>query len=190
MILPLFLAFVEDAEDRELLIGYYSQHRFTLLNEALKVLHDPGLAEDAVQEAFIRFAKVIKRVRSDPKQVRSFLVTITKNVAKDMRGERDAVPLVSLDSIPYDPPDPIDVEELAVLRVEADVAEQIVQSLPSIYSGVFMLRYKYDCSDRDIATLLKISEATVRKRLQRSKTMVANEVQRREAKKKGGGSNA
>ena len=179
--LPLFLAFVQDAEDRDLLIGYYDLHRYTMLHVAQSILHDPYLAEDAVQEAFCRLAKNIKRVRPDPKQARAFLVTIVKNVAIDIIKQRKAALALSLDELTYEFPDPVNVEDIVLQHVEATAAEQIVLSLPIIYSTVYLLRYKHDCSDGAIAALLNISESAVRKRLQRAKEKVAEAVQRERA---------
>jgi RNA polymerase sigma-70 factor (ECF subfamily) len=175
MIIPLFLAIIQDDEDRELLTEYYERHRFTLLYIAQGILHDHGLAEDAMQEAFVRLAKNIKHVRPDPKEVRSYLGEIVKNVAIDIRKKNSC--LVSLDEIMYESADPENAEDLALLHVEADAIKDIVQTLPLIYSTVFLLRYKHDCSDRNIAALLEISEATVRKRLQRAKEKITEAVQ-------------
>ena len=177
MIVPLFIAQIQDDKDRELLTEYYEQHRFTLLHVAQSILHDYGLAEDAMHEAFLRLAKNIKRLRPDPKEVRSYLGEIVKNVAIDIKKKNSG--LVSLDEIMYEPADPENTEELALLHVEADAIEGIVQTLPLIYSTVFLLKYKHDCSDRNIAALLEISEATVRKRLQRAKEKITEAVQKR-----------
>jgi len=181
MMIPLFIAMIEDAEDRNLLIEYYTQHRFTMLHVAQSILHDQGLAEDAMQEAFLRLARHIKNVRHDHKQVRSFLVTIVKNAAIDIMKQQKIMPMVSLDTILYEPADPINTEDVTQQRDEADAAEQLVLSLPVIYSTVFLLRYKHDYSTGDIAKLLEISEDTARKRLQRAKEKIAEEVHRRRA---------
>jgi len=183
MIIPLFIAQIQDDEDRELLTEYYLQHRFTLLHVAQSILHDWGLAEDAMQEAFFRLAKNIKNVRPDPRQVRSFLVTITRNFAYDIKKERNAVAMLSWDALVYEPAD--DTENVEDIVAYEDELERIAQSLPIIYSTVFLLRYKHDCSDRDISVLLNISEAAVRKRLQRAKEKITEDV-----RKKGGVHNA
>ena len=176
MIIPLFIAQIEDVEDRELLIEYYTQYRFTLLHVARSMLHDYGLAEDAVQEAFLRLTKNIKRVRPNPNEVRSFLVTITRNTARDVLKKQK--PTVSWDDLVCEPADSsVSVEDAVT---QADTLERLAQTLPLIYSSVFLLKYKHDCSDQTISALLDISEATVRKRLQRTKEKITEEVREKE----------
>jgi len=176
MIIPLFIAQIEDAEDRELLTEYYTQYRFTLLHVARSILHDFGLAEDAVQEAFLRLTKNVKKVRPNPKEVRSFLVTITRNTAYDILKMQK--PTLSWDDLVCEPVDKsISVEDAVA---QDDILERLAQTLPIIYSSVFLLKYKHDCSDQAISALLGISEATVRKRLQRAKEKITEDVRKKE----------
>jgi len=177
MIVPLFIAQVEDDKDRELLTNLYTQHRYTLLHVAQSILHDYGLAEDAMQEAFFRLTKNIKRLRPDPKQVRSFLVTITRNFAIDTLKERNIVSMLSWDELVYEPADnSVSVEDVVD---EDDEFDRLAQTLPIIYSTVFLMRYKHDYSDQDIAAFLNISEAATRKRLQRAKEKITEEVMKK-----------
>jgi len=179
MIIPLFISQIEDAEDRALLTEYYTQHRYTLLHVAQSILHDYGLAEDAMQEAFFRLTKNIKSVRPDPRQVRSFLVTITRNFAIDTIKKRNVVTMLSWDELIYEPADSsVSVEDVVE---QDDEIERLAQTLPIIYSTVLLLKYKHDCSDRDIAALLDISEATVRKRLQRAKAKITEDFRKKGA---------
>jgi RNA polymerase sigma-70 factor (ECF subfamily) len=177
MIVPLFIAQIEDDEDRELLTILYTQHRYTLLHVAQSLLHDHGLAEDAMQEAFLRLTMNVRRLRPDPKQIRSFLVTITRNFAIDTLKKRNIVSMLSWDELVYEPAD--DSVCVEALVDEDDVFERLAQTLPIIYSTVFLMRYKHDYSDQDIAAFLNISEAATRKRLQRAKEKITEEVIKR-----------
>lgn len=180
MMIPLFILMIQDAEDRELLIEYYTQYRYTMLHVAQSILHDPGLAEDAVQEAFFRLAKNIKKVRPDPKQVRAFLVTIVQNVSIDIFKQRKAAAALSLDQLAAeagDPADPVSVEETVIHKDEMDAAVQLLMSMPVKYSTVFLLRYKHDLDHRTIARMLNLPEATVRKHLQRARERITENMQ-------------
>jgi len=188
MMIPLFILMIQDAEDRELLIEYYTEYRFTMLHVAQSILHDQGLAEDAVQEAFFRLAKNIKRVRPDPKQARAFLMTIVQNAAIDMLKQRKATAALSLDQLADeagDPADPVSVEEAVIHNDEMEAAMQMVMSLPPKFSTVFLLRYKHDLDYRTIARVLNMPEATVRKHAQRAKERIiksVNDVQGKEVR--------
>ena len=186
--IPLFILMIQDAEDRELLIDYYTQYRYTMLHVAQSILHDQGLAEDAVQEAFFRLAKNIKRVRPDPKQVRAFLVTIVQNTSIDILKQRKATSALSLDQLADeagDPADPVSVEEAVIHKDEMEAAIQMVMSLPSKFSSVFLLRYQHELDYRTIARVLNMPEATIRKHLQRAKKKIAetmNDAQGKEVR--------
>jgi len=177
MIIPLFITQIEDDKNRELLTMLYTQHRYTLLHVAQSILHEYGLAEDAMQEAFFRLAKNIKRLRPDPKQIRSFLVTITRNFAIDTVKKRNIVTMLSWDELVYEPAD--DVTSVEDLVAENDEFERLAQTLPIIYSTVFLMKYKHDYSDQDIAAFLNISEDAAKKRLQRAKKIITDEVKRK-----------
>jgi len=176
MMIPLFILQVKDDEDRELLTEYFLQYRFTSLRIARAILHDPDLAEDAMQDTFLRLTKHIKTVRPNPLEVRSFLATITRHCAYDILKKRK--PDLSWDDLVYEPADDsVNVEDTVI---ENNEMERIAQTLPIIYSTVFLLRYLQDFSTRNIAAYLDISEDAVRKRLQRAKEMIMDD-----AKKKG-----
>ena len=61
----------------------YVEHRSVLVARARRVVVDPHLAEDVVQEAYLRAWRA--RSRFDPRRgpVRQWLLAITANVAKD-----------------------------------------------------------------------------------------------------------
>ena len=86
-----------------------------------------------------------------------------------------------METLVYEPVDPVNTENVAIRRSEAEAAEQLVMTLPVIYSSVFLLRYKHDLSNSDIAKLLEISEGAAAKRLERAKTKITAEVMKRRA---------
>lgn len=179
---PMFLvllALIDDDEDRERLARYYNEHRFSMLYVARSILHDHVLAEDAVHEAFFRVAKKIKDIRDDPKEVRSYLTTTVTNAAKDILNKQKVVPILSLEAILYEAADPSNIEDDVTQSDEMSAAVQMVLSLPVKYSSVFLMRYKQDFSDKDIAQQLGISEAAVRKRLQRAKEKIKEAVRKK-----------
>jgi RNA polymerase sigma-70 factor (ECF subfamily) len=185
--IPWFLATIEDVEERELLIGLYQKHRFTMLHVARSILHSDDLAEDAVQEAFYRLLRNTNPLRAEPQQARAFLVTIVRHIAIDVVKRQKTIPMISLDDIVYEPADSFDVEDFVMRQEELNDIEQLVLSLPIHYSTVFLLKYKHDCSDGDIAHLLNITESTVRKRLQRAKEKITELVSGETSYKKSNG---
>jgi RNA polymerase sigma-70 factor (ECF subfamily) len=170
--LLLLLALIETDADRQRMALLFQQHRFTMLHVADTMLHDQHQAEDAASEAFLRVARNIGRVREGT-ETRAFLVAIVKNICCDMLKVRKVVPLLSLDQIAYDAPDEIDIEDAVEQRDELDALGHAVNELPDIYASVFLLKYKHNYEDADIARFLNINEPLVRKRLQRAKERIA-----------------
>jgi RNA polymerase sigma-70 factor (ECF subfamily) len=170
--LLLLLALIDDEADRQSMALLFQQHRFTMLHVADTMQHDRHQAEGAVSEAFLRVAKNIGRVR-DGAETRAFLMAIVKNICCDMLKARKVVPLLSLDQIAYDAPDETEVESTVEQHDELDALGHAVNELPGIYSSVFLLKYKHNYEDADIARFLNINEPLVRKRLQRAKERIA-----------------
>lgn len=131
------------------------------LGAARQVLSDPALAEDAVQEAFLR----VVRCRTQYLQSSSFapwFYTILRNVCKDMlrRAGRDAR-LVSEMAHRVSTQDPPHEFESTV------PASQILSVLPDRERAVLTLRIVYDLPFPEVAAALGISYEAARKRAQR-----------------------
>jgi len=75
-------------------------------------------------------------------------------------------------------PDSADLEEASLNRVQAEQAARIIAALPDTYRLALSLKYLADYSDREIADALGISNAAVRKRLERGRQMVAERMNR------------
>jgi len=61
------------------------------------------------------------------------------------------------------------LEDQVMASMEAETVRRCIQTLPEIDRDVLMLRYIHECNDQEIARLLKISNDTARKRLERAK---------------------
>ncbi len=81
----LFFDILDTEEDKskfELLYGQYKQLMFYIANE---ILHDENLAEDAVQQAFLKIINNFQKIH-DVKcpQTKSYIVIIIKSISLDM----------------------------------------------------------------------------------------------------------
>lgn len=101
-------------------------------------------------------------------QNKKFLVIIVENTAKDIynKQKRDNV---SLDSLEIDLPCDIDIEEDILNQIEASEIVNEIKLFPATYKDVLMLRIIYDLSYKEISNILNIPEATIRKRFERAK---------------------
>ncbi|MEX1004936.1 MAG: sigma-70 family RNA polymerase sigma factor [Acidimicrobiia bacterium] len=122
---------------------------------------DRDAAEDLVQEAFIRLARSIQRIK-DPDAVPAYLRSIVLNLARDhnRRG------LVSLrHRISSEPPPGVD-EEIELREDQKRVIDAL-GSLPTGQRNCLVLRHYMELSNPEIARTLGISINTVKTHIQR-----------------------
>ncbi len=120
-------------------------------------------AEDIVQEAFIRMARSLDRVR-DPARAEAYLRSIVLNLARDhnRRG------LLSLrHRLPANDLDPGGVDERIVADDEQRRVVEALRRLPRRQRDCVALRYLMDLPVSEIAATLDVSENSVKTHLKR-----------------------
>ena len=70
--------------------------------------------------------------------------------------------------IPADPDAEVRFEQC----IEENRVIEIIKNMPEQYRGIFLLKYSQEFENREIAKLLGISEALVRKRISRGKALL------------------
>ena len=146
-----------------LLEELYREHRQRLYTVAYAILDQPEDAEDEVHDTFVRLAENRHRlhIRSG-EEGRALLTAIARNAAIDRLRHRERANLPLPTFCP-------DVEDRPSAVAEADALLAAVRALPPLYRDVLLLAGVYGYAPREIATLLGISEATVRQRLSRAR---------------------
>lgn len=161
--------------EEEALEALVAQYASTLYRVAFSVLHNAADAEDAVQEAFLR----VLRHRSTLGEVRDhrvWLIRIVWNIVLDRKRRAKTRPETD------------DVSELArVLPADGLSAEQrasaaqhhaqvlsLVEKLPDKEREVLVLSAFEELSSVEIATVLGLTESSVRSRLFRARNLMAD----------------
>ena len=149
----------------------FQTYKKLMLHKAYSILHDYMLAEDAASEAFIRIYKNLYKI-DDPtsKQSIAFIITIVKNVALTMLQREKGAYTEELDEKREDN---FNLEESTVSQLSSEYIYQIVDKLSEELKGVFLLKYTYGLSHREIGRILGISENNVTVRLHRAKNKLA-----------------
>jgi RNA polymerase sigma-70 factor, ECF subfamily len=147
-----------ESADADGLRAAYLAHGGELFGHARRSLGDTGLAEEAVQETFIRAWRA--RDRFDPSlgTMRSWLFAIERRIVIDLarsRALRTTVPMPAEISIPDD------VEDAMV----SWQVEEAVRRLRPEHREVLIEVYYRGRRSRDVAEELSIPEGTVRSRL-------------------------
>jgi len=162
------------AAEEEALAALVSQYASTLYRVAYSVLRNAADAEDAVQEAFLRVLRH-RETLGEVRDQRVWLIRIVWNVVLDRKRRMKTRPETD------------DVTELArVLPVEGLSAEErvaaaqhharvlaCVEQLPAKERQVLMLSAFEELNSVEIASVIGITESSVRSRLFRARNLMA-----------------
>lgn len=175
--LGLYLALIDEPQEQEAFTRLYLKYRKLMHYAARKILRNDMLAEEAVQEAFIRIAKNFSKVGEvDSAATKRFVVVITENAAKTIWKKEYKNNNISLDA------DDDQTEALFSGNVtdegfERDYIVDEILELPKMQRDTLYLYALYGYSYKEVANLLGISEAAVRKNVQRGRKTLATKVQ-------------
>ena len=138
------------------------EHQLALLRLCFAYLHDQALAEDAVQETFIKAYRKLDQFRGNA-NVKTWLSSIAINCCRDIyRGSwfRHIDRSVSFDTLPMRTEEP---------NPEGDAVTVEVMKLPVRLREVVLLYYFEDMNTNEIAETLRISQQAVSGRLLRAR---------------------
>ena len=83
----IILMMVDTPEQKRKFAELYERYRYLMFKIALDILHEHHLAEDALQEAFVRVAKHMECIgQLEETATKRYLITITKNAALAEQG--------------------------------------------------------------------------------------------------------
>jgi RNA polymerase sigma-70 factor (ECF subfamily) len=149
----------------------FHRYKKLLLHHAYGILRDFALAEDAVSEAYIRVYKNMHKIEEpDSPRTVSFLVTIARNVSLTMLAREKKS---TTEELLEDQGDGFDLEESVLTRIHAARVQELLHQMREELRDVFILKYAYDLTHREIADALGISENNVTVRLHRAKKALA-----------------
>jgi RNA polymerase sigma-70 factor (ECF subfamily) len=148
----------------------YRKYRMELFRFGFHVLRDQGLAEEMVQETFIKFCQQARNYNASRGSVRGWLFTMARSVAYDIARRPSSRPFLPVEDFQlpaqYDSVD----EALTVLTVD-----QALDKLPSIYSDVMRL-VRDGFTHSEIAGRLGIPIGTVKSRLAKAADTLRSEL--------------
>jgi RNA polymerase sigma-70 factor, ECF subfamily len=148
----------------------YRKYRMELFRFGVHALRDQGLAEEMVQETFIKFCRQAGNYDASRGPVRAWLFTMARSAAYDIARRPSSRPLLPVEDFQLPPQyDSVD-EALTVLTVD-----QALDKLPSIYADVMRLvRDRFTHSE--IAERLGIPVGTVKSRMAKAANTLRAEL--------------
>ena len=148
----------------------YRKYRMELFRFGFHVLRDQGLAEEMVQETFIRFCQQAPNYDAKRGPVRGWLFTMARSAAYDVARRPSSRPLLPVEDFQL-PPQYNSVDEaLTVLTVD-----QAIDKLPSIYADVIGL-VREGFTHSQIAQHLEIPIGTVKSRMAKAANTLRSEL--------------
>lgn len=171
--LQIYLTLIDTDAEKQKFIIFYEQYRKLMFYIAKEILKDNHLAEDAVQEAFLRIAKNFHKTGTvTSHETKAFAVIITRNVAIDIYNKEKKITKINQylsESIETETDD--FTEKTSYKKLLGYILE-----LPEIYRDVLYLNLVYDYQFNEIANLLGISTENARKRAQRGKKILQEKI--------------
>lgn len=168
-IVLIFLSILETDAERQLFMELYNQYGNAMLRVAQRYfIGEPAMAEDAVQNAWLRVVEKFSRLQEIPCKKRgAYLVVVARNEAISLLRKRHQ-------EIPFD--DDVMGEKYAF---EHDSTKDIIETIlemPETYRAVLEMRFIEDRSTKEIATALGLKETTVDVRIHRGRALLIKKL--------------
>lgn len=178
--LALYLELIDDPNDQQLFINLYSEYETAMLKYAYGLLKDYHMAEDVLQDVFIKVARNIKSLRNKGEtEVRNYLYISVKHKVIDIIEKEKKIQTATSDFLNNmrDARSSKEIDDLAT----QDLIIKVLKQLPDKYTDVLYLYLVVGFKEREIADSLDININTLRQQIHRGRKMFA-EIYEKEIK--------
>lgn len=160
-----------DAEREALLTAWVDRYSDSLLRMCFISLRDWALAEDALQETFIKAWRAMPQHEHSPiRNERAWLSRIAVNVCRDLRRTRWMRHVDAAQALEMLPP-----SQLAVEPEDRTLLLDIL-AMPEKYRQVLILYHYQRLTMREVAQVLGADVSTVHARLKKAEGMLRREL--------------
>lgn len=145
---------------------------------ALAIVRDAPASEDIAQDAFLSAWQNLRRLQN-PASFLPWLRQITRNLARDhLRAQKfRACPVDDVEAVIAAAADPApDIPDSLAQAQERVIAAEIIDALPEDSRETLLLYYREGQNSKQVAALLGLSDAAVRKRLSRARQSIRGEL--------------
>ena len=143
-------------------------------------------AQDALATACLKAHDEMPRFAARIRNVRSWLASLIRNLCLDLHRERrrQADPAGSIEDIgqlveqtPYQFRE-VPLEQLVFAKRAMQMLDTAIETLPPKLRETFKLRFIHELSYQEIAEMLQTNSATVRKRIEKARSILQTKVDR------------
>ncbi len=170
-----YLTLLDTQEEKSKFERIYIHYRQLMFYIAKNILDDEFLSEDAVHDAFINIAKSLENI-SDAicPRTKRYVVIIVRNISLNMLKKQKLSE--DIEDMGEYISDELVLEDEVLSKISFDFIIDQITRLPVIYKDVLYLSYVEDLNTNEISNLINISNETVKKRLQRGRKKLAENI--------------
>lgn len=176
--LELYLALLDSSEEKAEFTRIYDRYKRLVFHTAWTVLRDEALAEDVLQEVFLYIAQNFSRmpVQNGHKMARYLVLAGRTRAINLLEKQKREIP--DEDAAAQAAVDAVEIPENAVVSTEqTQRLLELVAGLKETYRAPLeLLAEGRTCAE--IAAALGLSEAAVRKRIERGRKLLWKELKR------------
>lgn len=145
----------------------YDRHAVRAFRLAQAICHDPGRAEDVVQESFLSIWNGRARFSQEKGSFKAWSTRIVRHRAIDARRAAAARPPLQATETLAELPDPgsSSVQDQVVARSENDALRASLDNLPPAQAEVIALAFFGELSHSEVAAQLDLPSGTVKGRM-------------------------
>ena len=164
--LMIYLAAIESDADKSKFEIIYTEYRALMFYVANQILNNDQDSEDVVHQAFEKVIEIIGEIEvAKCPKTKSLLVTIVERKAIDLYRRQRRHVILPIDEGNVHIHSPSHIESIP----DSVNITQAIAMLPPKYRSLLLLKYDNGYSDHEIAQMLSMSVANVRKTIQRAK---------------------
>ena len=164
---PLVILRMEDENDRQFVTDLYLKYKLNMFYTARRIVKDPHIAEDMVQESCIGIINNLEKIKAvEVCRRRSYIVSMVKNISINYVVKRDRQSKYSFtadDEILAQQLDPdSDIEERLIRNCDISTIKSALLTLSEKDQTILRMKYFDNLRDGDIASYLNIKTNSVR----------------------------
>ena len=141
------------------LAALYERYGRRLFRFGMQHLCDQGLAEEMVQETFVRLWRTAARFDAEKSRVGTYLYVIARSVAADIRKRPSSRPLMSVEDTDV-PPIPDSADQI----LDSVIVREAFDALGPAHAAVIRLAHEEGLTQQQIADRLGLPLGTVKTR--------------------------
>jgi RNA polymerase sigma-70 factor (ECF subfamily) len=152
-------------DDDLALAELYDRYGRVAYGLALRVLRDPALAEDAVQEAFLTIWRTAGSFLADRARPTTWILTLVHRRAVDLVRREQRRRASPLESVDLPEPGAASTEETAALRDRRRIVQEALKQLPADQREALELAYYGGFTQSEVAERLAVPLGTIKSRM-------------------------